>query len=235
MKFEIDDKIRGFLMGGVGIIVCLMFWFSLPSVLERIESFRKETTHAVKKVDLLPDEKKRIEKEIQDIRASIRANDKKGAQNYAAQYYELGIRLEKLGLILKAARAYERALRENDTHVFAHARLGSMRASLGDAHGAVLHLRRAIELDPATPERYISLGSVYAFDLRDPVTGRGVYIEGLIRTNSNLSLMKEFAVFLELIGEPTEAQLYWEAVLQKEPQNTAVKERLYRLRKQSAS
>ena len=71
---------------------------------------------------------------------------------------------------------------------------------------------------------------MYFYDLKDSETARGIYVEGLIKSNSDLSLMKLFANFLELAGNRSEAMLYWQAVLEKDQQNKVVEEHIKDLR-----
>ena len=55
-------------------------------------------------------------------------------------------------------------------------------------------------------------------------------MEGLIKSNSDLSLMKLSQTSWSLPGTDSEAMLYWQAVLEKDQQNKVVEEHIKDLR-----
>lgn len=207
---------------GVGI-VCLAFflsasaWFLLPKTYASVLRYQKEMAKATVPVNLSLEEKKKIEKEILELENSIRSSNKKGADNYASQYILLGEKFEKLGYRGKAIKTYQNAIREDGKSISAYTHLGALSKVMENYSVARNAFRAAIDLHPSDPNLYPSLAYVYLDGMRDMETARGVFLEGLIRTDNNLELIKEYVPFLEKVGEYSEAKLYQQEIIKKEP------------------
>ena len=191
-------------------------WFILPKAYTRIVRYQKELSRATVPVSLSLEEKKKIEKEILEGENAIRSSDKKGADTYAGQYVSLGEKFESLGYRAKAVKAYQNALREDGKNVSAYTHLGGIFQRMKDYISSRDAFRAAIDLNPPDATLYPKLARVYLEGMKDFETARGVFLEGLVRANNDIRLIKEYVPFLESIGEYSEAALYKQEILKKE-------------------
>jgi tetratricopeptide (TPR) repeat protein len=205
-----------FFLCGVFMVLAVV-WFFTPKIISGIVRYQKELSRATVTVSLSREDRGKAEKEIFDMENSIRSSNKKGEENYASQYILLGEKLEYIGYRAKAVKAYQNAVKEDGKNIHAYAHLGAVLRAMGRVREAKDAYRTAIDLNPGSTTFYPTLAYIYAEDLKDSETGRGVFLEGLIRTNNNLELIKKYVPFLERIGETTEARLYQQEIVKKEP------------------
>lgn len=211
-------------------IAIAVAWFGIPAGVTAVKQYQWYRAHSVRPVSLSVQEKKDAEERIRKTRNDIRANNKTDNSSRARSFETLGNEYEYLGFIGKAARAYRSALSFTPKETSIVLKYAGVLQLMQDFKTAEEQYRKAIDQDPVRIESYQKLADMYFYDLKDSETARGVYVEGLIKSNSDLGLMKLFANFLELAGNRSEAMLYWEAVLQKDQQNKVVEQHLNDLR-----
>lgn len=202
--------------------------FSAPPLIRVIQEYQYYRSVSVVKSDLTSEQKQEVEKEVADVKSALRSSNKEGEQNYQKQYEKLGGLYERLGYLGKAGDAYKRALKEGprDTKIILDTARVYQQMKYFDV--AESYYRNAIEKEPTRIETYQKLADMYFYDRKDYDKARATYLEGLLKSNNSLALMKLYANFLELAGNRHEAYLYWSAILEKE-QNAGTQERLKRL------
>lgn len=212
------------------IVVAFAVFFGVlvgtPKLLYGIREYQKQQARAVVEVPLSAEEKKMLEREIVEIQNAIRASDKKGERTYTKQYLALGEKFEKLGFLKRALHAYTKALHEDARDLSAMIHTADVNQRMKNFEEAENWYRKVIDREPTNTRHYQKLADMYFYDRNNPESARGIYLEGLLRTQNDISLLKVFASFLELSGDRREASLYWDAVLQKEPQNKEVEKHL---------
>lgn len=203
--------------------VCVVLFGALivaPKLYNTGVKVQQKSAHSTIKVNISNEERKRLETEIEGYKKQIAANDKKGAPNFAVVYAKMAHDYEGLGQLARAEDAYTQALKENPTHEEALYGRADVRKEMEQFGDAEKDYRAAIEANPTNPENYQRLAVFYQYALKDEERAKGVYIDGLSKTKSNLVLMKHFATYLETVGNTYEAYLYWQAIAKKNPKDT---------------
>jgi len=163
-------------------------------------------------------EQDKVRDDIKNLQKSIAQEKLKGANDRVIDLtLAIGERLEALG---HHARAYEyvsTVLMHDPQNKEALFRKASLLETLALPSDALDAWRTAIERDPQNSTSYEHLAIIMERVLRDPQQANGIYVEGLVRGGSALTLMRPYANFLERQGENTTALLYWKAILQKDP------------------
>lgn len=211
------------------LVVFVALWFAIPVAYNAIEvrnAYMKQSfLHS--SLDAATEEK--IWRHIRDSTAQITKGDKNGNPTYAQQYLAMGIDLETLGQMRGAISAYEHARAEDPKSFVPSANLGTAYATIGDYERAVKEFRVAIDLQQDEYSSYTKLAEVYQYKFKDLDRARGVYIEGLMRTNNNPNILKAFATFLDETGAKSESLLYWQALGKILPGDQGVRDRLKEL------
>lgn len=211
----------------IAIVIACLFgffgaWFGVPAGIQALKSYDLYRSRSVVPVTISAEEKKKHEDAILEIKKAIANSDKQGNPNYAKQYQRLGEHYEALGYLGRAERAFVASRKEGTDETVSFLNLARVNQEMRYFKKSVNLYRQAIDRDPNRPDIYQKLAELYFYDLKDSLTARGVYIEGLSKTGNNLDLMKLFAQFLEFSGDRREAYIYWDAVLQKDRQNKSV-------------
>ena len=212
MVHILEDKQKTFASMTAAVLGIMVLWFSLPKVFTLVSTYQKRASKMTISVSIPIEERKVIEKDIFDIQGTIRSSDKKGNANYSDQYFTLGTYFERLGYLGKAEGAYRKALREDSKNVPAYTHLGVVLGLMEDYDKSVASFREGIERDPSNTEAYTKLADMYASHMKQREEGRGVYIEGLMRTQNAPDLVRSFIAFLDRTGYTHEADLYRKAL-----------------------
>ena len=211
------------------LLAGLVVWFGATNGMEMVKNYRRDIKEQYIKTNLDDKSKDRILKEVADLETNIKLGDKKGSPNFAQQYLQMGIDFETLGLMPNAIDAYKRAEKEDPKSFVPKANLATAYLALNNYNSAERFYREAIEIDPTEFSNYAKLSELYWYKLKDEERARGTYLEGIIRTNNNMSLLKAYASFLERTNRPYEAYLYWQAIAKQLPQDSAVQQRVKEL------
>ena len=192
------------------IIFAILFVLlvSLPSIVAFVRAQNVRATMGTAEVQLSPDERKAIEKEIVDIHNAIQKGGIEGETTLAQQYIKLGEAYERLGYLLKAHDAYARALKQEAKNTDATIHMAQALGAMGDHGGAHDAFEKAIEYEPVNPETYKAYADYYANVRHDIEEARGVYLKGLIATVNNKDLMRAYIAFLDSIGAESESAAY---------------------------
>ncbi len=189
--------------------------FSLPGVIRYIKAQNARAAHGVVEVQLSPDERSSIEKEIVAIHNAIQRGNGAEGQSLAQQYGTLGELYEKLGYLLKAKDAYTKALREDPRDASALLQSAHILARMKDYAGAKKAFEDALVAEPYNWKVYDAYAQFYASILNNPEEARGIYLKGLVATANQIDLMQSYAAFLESQGALSEAQDYRQEILKR--------------------
>lgn len=225
------DKRKGSLLIFLAFIFVFLAFIIIPKLFGVVSEYMERSSRGTVNVSLTPEERGRLEGEIRDLSNTLQTNPPASGQPLADLYRNLAARYEQIGKLNDALRFYEKGNSESprDTKfLIAQSRILGQMGSLAKGEEMI---KKAIEFEPLEISHYSQAASFYRMYGGDTEAARGVYLEGLIKTNNNTNLMREFAGFLEEIGEGYEAYLYWNALQQKLPKDTAVKQRIEELSK----
>lgn len=197
-------------IGSIVAICVFIFvgFLCFPFIAKFIHTQNTRAAKGVVEVQLSPDERKGIEKEIVDIHNAIQKEDRGGEATLVKNYIQLGEHYEQLGYLLKAQDAYARALKEDERDTGAKIHLAKILGRIGDSDGAKKFFNEAIAIEPMKWENYKAFADYYVETLRDTEEARGVYLKGLIATSNNKELIKAYVAFLDSIGAQSEGAAY---------------------------
>lgn len=213
-----------------GILVAfVVLWFVVPAAYTAFEQRNEYIKKSFISTPLNPETEEKIWKHIRETTAEITRGEKHDNATHAQQYLSMGIDLETLGQMRAAMSAYEHARAEDPQSFVPIANLATAYATIGDYERAVGEFRAAIDVQQDEYSLYTKLADLYHYQLKDSDRARGIYIEGLMRTNNNPNLIKAFATFLEETGARSESILYWQALGKMLPGDQGVQERIKQL------
>lgn len=216
MTHLLEDKQKTLASLCVAVLGIAMIWFTVPKIVTAIVAYQQRVSKMTVSVNIPFEQRKGIEKDILDIQNAIRSSDKKGNTNYSAQYLELGLKFEQLGYLGKAETAYQKGLKEDPKSIPALIRLGVVLSFMDEYDKSITSFREAIELNPTNSETYTKFADMYQLKMKKLEEARGVYIEGLMRTQNDPTLVRSFVSFLESTGYGREAELYKKALARKD-------------------
>ena len=224
------SKNKGILFILIFFVVFFSAFIILPKVFHTTEKFFEKRARGTIPVNLSSSEQARLEKEVQDLLHTFSANPPPQGQSRADAYRNLGTRYELLGKLGDALDIYEKGSIEAPTDTKLLIPQARVSAQMGDMAHAEELLKKVIALQPLVATNYTEAASFYLTYHSDGQAARGVYLEGLMKTNNDSNLMREFAGFLERIGEGYEAYLYWDALQKKFPADAGIQARVAELR-----
>ncbi len=225
--------------GIILIIAVFIFGFialvTIPKAISGVISYKDKRARSTVEVNLSPEEQAKIQKEIQDLSASSTADPAPQGEPLAKIYRDIASRHTGLGRLGESVKYYDKALQANKTDTNALVEKGKILGRIGQLLEGEGSIKKAIEFEPTQAAHYSALAQYYRDLGGDNEHARGTYIEGLIRTNNDTNLMREFASFLESIGELSEAYLYWVELAKKFPTDAILKEHIKALESQAKS
>lgn len=220
------------------VALCLLFvvgfivLISLPALYSGIKEYQAAKKYSVVPVTLSDEEKTNLEKEINTLNESLRGTDVKDGVARAALYRSLGEKYARIGHMAKSASVYRLAITAYPKDAEALVALGLVYGRMGKVADGEESLKKALDFEPRNTSFYSKAAQFYREYRDDTEAARGVYLEGLIRTNNDTGLMREYASFLDSIGEGYEAYLYWDTLSKKDPSDKALAARVKELQTQ---
>ncbi len=204
------------------LIITVLFFaflavvFSLPGAIRSIQAQNARAAHGVVEVQLSPDERSSIEKEIVAIHNAIQRGNGAEGQSLAQQYGTLGELYEKLGYLLKAKEAYGKGTKQDLRNADIRLRTARVLIRMKDYAGAKKVFEDALIAEPYNWKSYDAYAQLYATTLNNPEEARGIYLKGLVATANQVDLMRSYAAFLESHGVLSEAQDYRQEILKRD-------------------
>ncbi len=206
-------------------------WFASPALTRSVIRLSAALPHRAVVSELSREERGKTKEEIDAFKKKIFKKKQRGDTSVTQDILELAIRYEKLGAYWMAQRDLFAILRRDSTNAQARTHLSRVLEGLTLYSDAAESWRATIELDPKNPSHYARLAYVFERRFNDSFGANGIYVEGLVRSGNTPELMRSYALFLERIGEKGTALLYWKALLEKEPGDTSVQNRIIDLEK----
>lgn len=206
-------------------------WFASPVLVRSVLRLSAALPHRAVVVELSDEERKKTRDEIDTLKEKIFSKKQRGDISVTQDILELAIRYEKLGAYWMAQAHLAGILNRDRTNAQARMHLSRVLEGLTLYSDAAESWRTTIELDPKNPSHYARLAYVFDRRFNDSFGANGIYVEGLVRSGNTPELMRSYALFLERIGENNTALLYWKALLEKEPGDTSVQDRIRDLEK----
>jgi tetratricopeptide (TPR) repeat protein len=199
---------------------------SVPQLISRIRLYVETRSRSTLETNLSGEQRARVEQEIQDLSSSLTIDPQPREASLAGIYRDIASRYSTLGRLGDAVQYYDRALGANQADTTALVEKGKILGLMGELLKGEESIKKAIALEPTKATHYSGLAQYYQDRGGDTQKARGAYIEGLVRTNNDTSLVREFASFLESTGDLSEAYLYWVELAKKLPHDAIVKERI---------
>lgn len=207
-------------------ILLTVAWFAAPSLTRYGLRLAAVLPHRAVSVQLTDEERTVLINETVDLHRTIFRKKQKGNTDLRPEYLELGIRYEKLGAYTYALEYLTRVTNKEPMNARAWMHQARVLEGLTLYQDASDAWRQAIEHDTKNASHYARLAALLDRWLNDTFRANGVYLEGLVRSGNPPELMRSYALFLERIGERSTALLYWKALLEKDPTNTALQDRV---------
>lgn len=211
----------------VWVVLVGAAWFATPYVLRFVLRFAQSAPNRQVDAQISNETRAKTKSELVRLLREQEGKKLKGdTEAISGLLRDIGIQYETLGALWKADKYLSRAVKRKPGDASAWERLARVREGLSFYAESADAWRAAIEREPKNPSHYARLA--YLFDRRfnDILIANGVYLEGLVRSGNTPEFMRSYALFLERIGENTTALLYWKALLEKEPTDVSVQERV---------
>jgi len=188
------------------MIALVVAWFGLGAVISSLAQMHQNSANAVVATALSVEQQEKVRAEVATLLQTIKEREEKN-DGVVAEYIRLGERFETLGQLALAQSAFEHALEHDPKNAQIHARYALVLQHREQYIAAEQAFLKSLTFDPGAIAVYGELAKLYV-EIGDKSKARGVYLEGLVRSNNNAELMSEYVRFLESIGEQTEAKLY---------------------------
>jgi tetratricopeptide (TPR) repeat protein len=200
-------------------------WFLSPLLSRRAMQSAAYVTHIRTEGTMSPEDRAGAFEKIRALERTV-AEEKLAGNNDRVfdLYREIGHTFEDLGQNAKAYAYYARVLAHDPKQSDALFHTASLFEALGLHSEALDAWRVAIENDPGNSAAYERLALVAETVFYDYQKASGVYVEGLVRAQNAVSLMRAYALFLERRGEEATALLYWKSIAQKDPTDTQARD-----------
>jgi Flp pilus assembly protein TadD len=131
---------------------------------------------------------------------------------------------------LQAAAALAQHLETYPGHALAHNDLGSIACLLGEHDTALSHFRRAVQLSPAETSYRKNLADQLFVHAGQADEAIGIYLELHQAAPRDTETLLSLAIICEQVGQPAEAETFYQRIVEIEPWKHEVRKRLSELR-----
>jgi Flp pilus assembly protein TadD len=131
---------------------------------------------------------------------------------------------------LQAAAALAQHLANYPGHALAHNDLGSISCLLGEHDTALGHFRRAVQLSPDQTSYRKNLADQLFVHAGQADEAIGIYLELHRAAPRDTETLLSLAIICEQVGQPVEAETFYQRIVEIEPWNHEVRKRLSELR-----
>ena len=152
----------------------------------------------------------------------------------ADQAYAAILPLLKGGGQSQAALALEKHLANYPKHAVAHNDLGAICYQLGDKERAIRHYREAVWLSPEEGTYLKNLADLLYVEADQADEAIAIYLKLLKNSPKDTETLLNLGVISEGVGQPAEAETFYQRVLEIEPWNQGARERITELRRRMA-
>jgi len=200
-------------------LAAIGFW-KKDSILQKIGSKKVVTTQQPGTNALLeqyksnlPDLKKKAEN----------TSNSNNLQNYAVAQYATGD-------VAGAEDTYRKQLQVDANNAVAHNNLANALRDQGNYEEAVKEYQQAIKLNPKSTTSYINLANMYQYSLSKIDNGIEVYKDGIAQNPDSVDLLVLLGNTYAQNDDKESAQKYFQKALDLQPENTAAKAGMERLK-----
>jgi len=130
----------------------------------------------------------------------------------------------------QAAAALRRHLATYPRHAVAHNDLAAIAYQLGDKEQALKHYREAVWLEPNESVYLKNLADLLYVEAGGTDEAIGIYLKLLENSPRDTETLLNLGIICEGVGQPAEAESFYQRALEIEPWNKPVRERLTDLR-----
>jgi Flp pilus assembly protein TadD len=139
------------------------------------------------------------------------------------------------GSDLKAVEALASHLERYPEHALAHNDLAALSYRLGDTDKALSHYRTAVQLNPEESTFLKNLADICFIEAGQVDEAITIYLKLLKASPRDTETLLNLAIISETVGQPAEAESFYQRALEIEPWNQAARERISDLRRREAS
>ena len=133
-----------------------------------------------------------------------------------------------------ALSALEKHLERYPNHPIAHNDLAAISYQMGEMEKAVSHYRAAAQLDPEESTYKKNLADMLYVEVGQVDEAIAIYLELLKSSPRDLETLLNLGIICDQVGQPAEAESFYQRALEIEPWNQDVRERLTELRGREA-
>ncbi|GFO53222.1 hypothetical protein GMSM_02290 [Geomonas sp. Red276] len=130
----------------------------------------------------------------------------------------------------QAVRALETHIARHPGHATAHNDLAALHYLTGNKEAALLHYRRAVELSPRDMTFRKNLADMLFVEEGQTDEAIAIYLELLKDDPRDVETLLNLGIISQVVGQPNEAETFYQRALEIEPWNQTVRERLTELR-----
>ena len=151
------------------------------------------------------------------------------------QAYAEILPMVKNGDQLQATQALERHLSRFPEHAVAHNDLGAVCYQSGDKERAIRHYREAVRLTPQESVYLKNLADMLYVETGETDEAIAIYLKLLKNSPKDTETLLNLGIISEGVGQPDEAESFYQRVLEIEPWNQAARQRLTTLRSSASA
>jgi Flp pilus assembly protein TadD len=133
-----------------------------------------------------------------------------------------------------AVEALAGHLKRYPEHALAHNDLAALSYRLGDTEKALSHYRRAVQLCPEESTYLKNLADLCFVEAGLFDEAIGIYLKLLERSPRDTETLLNLGIISEAVGQPDEAESFYQRALEIEPWNQSVRQRITELRQRVA-
>jgi len=236
----IQDRFKVFLsLAAVIIIAAGLVWFNSGGRWPQLgggASTIKENLLPKVSVNLTSEQQIKFEEAVKKYQDQIARGDSQGERTMLRPYLYLGINYESLGELELARRAYLKAAEVNQASDIPWSNLGSLYQQMGSLRLGKEALLTAVRLNPQNSLVWQKLIELY-FKMNETEGNiEALYQKAITSTDSNIELVRDYALYLEQLGRHNDAIKQWQIILAKtkeKPQLDGIKDKINELQAKS--
>ena len=134
----------------------------------------------------------------------------------------------------QAATALASHLERYPEHALAHNDLATLCYRAGDVESALGHYRKAVQVNPEETTYLKNLADLSFVETDQIEEAIGIYLQLLRKSPRDIETLTNLGIISESVGQPAEAESFYQRALEVEPWNQGVRQRITELRQRLA-
>lgn len=218
----------------VGIALLVLGWFIFGGRVRPADTFAIDATLLPNAWEFnglyaTPELALQVEKNIANLKEKL---NESGADKYDL-YVSLAQQYMLIGQGEDAYKYLVRAGDEDPGNSLAFQTMGVLLESLGAQDAAEVALKQAVVVQPQIVQNHLALIGFYVRQNAEFSTIDAAFNYALEKSGKAVNVLKEYAQWLEAEKDINKAVAIWEEVLVREPDNSAVKDKIAELKQKS--